>query len=55
MRTNLLVLDAQDLQAVMEREPRIAERIREVARTRLKDELVTPSGDIVTEEIEEHL
>jgi hypothetical protein len=38
---------------VMEREPRIAERIREVAHKRLKGELVTPRGDIVTEEIED--
>ncbi len=29
-RTNLLVLDAQDLHALMERDPRIAERIKEV-------------------------
>jgi voltage-gated potassium channel len=53
LRTSLLVLDAQDLHALMERDPRIAERIREVARTRLKRELVTPKGDIVTEEIED--
>src|SRR5262245_26149474 len=37
VRTNLLVLDAQDLHAVMERDPRVAERVREVARTRLKN------------------
>jgi voltage-gated potassium channel len=53
VRTSLLVLDALDLRAVMERDPRIAERIHEVARTRLKGELVTPHGDIVTEEIED--
>ena len=52
-RTSLLVLDAQDLHALMQRDPRIAERIREVARTRIKRELVTPKGDILTEEIEE--
>ena len=52
VRTSLLVLDALDLHAVMERDPRIAQRIREVARSRLKRELVTPKGDIVTEEIE---
>jgi voltage-gated potassium channel len=52
-RTRLLVLDAQDLHALMERDNRIAERIREVARTRLKDEQLTPKGDIITEEIEE--
>ena len=38
---------------LMERDPRIAERIREVARRRIKRELVTPKGDILTEEIED--
>jgi voltage-gated potassium channel len=33
-RTSLLVLDAHDLRALMDRQPRIAERIREVARKR---------------------
>ncbi len=51
-RTNLLVLDAQDLHALMERDPRIAERINEVVESRLSRETVTPKGDIVTEEIE---
>jgi voltage-gated potassium channel len=52
-RTSLLVLDAQDLHALMQRDPRIAERIRQVARSRIKRELVTPQGDLLTEEIEE--
>ena len=52
-RTRLLVLDAQDLHALMERDPRIAERIREVANGRIKRELVTPKGDLITEEIED--
>ena len=52
-RTRLLVLDAQDLHALMERDPRIAERIREVANGRIKRELVTPRGDLITEEIED--
>jgi voltage-gated potassium channel len=52
-RTSLLVLDAQDLHALMQRDSRIAERIRQVARSRIKRELVTPQGDILTEEIEE--
>ena len=34
-RTSLLVLDAADLHALMERDPRIAERVREAARGRL--------------------
>jgi len=37
----------------MEREPRIAEHIREVARTRLGKEAVTRKGDLVVEELEE--
>jgi voltage-gated potassium channel len=52
-RTSLLVLDAHDLHALMEREPRIAERIREVVRSRIGRDIVTPRGDIVLEEIED--
>jgi voltage-gated potassium channel len=52
-RTSLLVLDAHDLHVLMDREPRIAERIREVARTRLGAEVVTRKGDLVVEELEE--
>ena len=51
-RTNLLVLDAQDLHALMERDPRIAERIKEVVETRVGRDMVSPKGDIVAEEIE---
>ena len=50
-RVNLLILDAQDLHALMERDPRIAERIHATARTRLGHGLVTPKGDIVTDEL----
>jgi voltage-gated potassium channel len=52
-RTSLLVLDASDLHALMDRDHRIAERVRAMARGRLKHDLVTPKGDIVTEEIED--
>lgn len=52
-RVSLLVLDARDLHALMERDARIASHIREVVRGRLGRDLVTPSGDIVTEEIED--
>lgn len=52
-RTSLLVLDASDMHALMERDPRIGERLRDIARTRLKRELITPKGDLVTEEVEE--
>jgi voltage-gated potassium channel len=51
LRTSLLVLDAQDLHALMERDHHIADGIREVARSRIKHEIVTPQGDIVSEEI----
>ena len=52
-RANLLVLDGHDLHALMEREPRVAARMREVVRAKLGRELVSERGDIVTEEIEE--
>jgi voltage-gated potassium channel len=51
-RTSLLVLDAEDLRALMEREPRIAERVNESMRVRGGHESVTPKGDILAEEIE---
>jgi len=38
---------------LMEREPRIAERIHEVARSRLGRDIVTPKGDLVIEELED--
>jgi voltage-gated potassium channel len=52
-RTSLLVLDAHDLHVLMEREARIAEHIREVARSRLGGDVVTRKGDLVVEELEE--
>jgi len=51
-RTSLLVLDAEDMHALMEREPRIAERIGESVRSRMGGETITAKGDIVTEELE---
>lgn len=53
-RTSLLVLASHDLHALMEREPRVAERIREVARHRLGREVISSRGDIITEELEEN-
>jgi hypothetical protein len=47
------VLDARDPHVLMEREPRIAEHIREVARTRLGGEAITRKGDLVVKELEE--
>jgi voltage-gated potassium channel len=52
-RSNLLVLDAHDLHALMDREAHIAERILEVAKSRVGHEILTPRGDLITEELEE--
>ena len=49
-RTSLLVLDAQDLHALMSREPKLAERVHDVVRTRI-GEPVTPKGDIAPGEV----
>jgi len=51
-RTNLLVLAAQDLHALMSRDPRIAKRIDDVVQKRVGREVVGAKGDIVREEIE---
>src|SRR5262249_10921749 len=50
-RVRLLVLNAHDLHALMSRSPVIAAHIRKVARERLSRELVSTTGDLVTEEI----
>src|ERR1700757_1079631 len=47
MGTSLLVLDARDLHVLMEREPRIAEHIREVARSPLGGGVVTRHSALV--------
>jgi voltage-gated potassium channel len=52
MRTSLLVLDAQDLHALMRRDGRVAARIKDVVAKRVGHEVLGPKGDIVTEEIE---
>ncbi len=52
-RCNLLVLDARDLHDLMEKDARIAERIREVAKSRAGHAIVTPKGDLVAEELED--
>lgn len=49
-RTGLLVLDAKDLHALMERQPTIAQR-RETMKTRLGSDVVAAHGDLVVEEI----
>jgi voltage-gated potassium channel len=52
-RTSLLVLDASDLRALMERQPTIAERLRETIRKRLGTDVIAAGGDLVVEEIED--
>lgn len=52
-RTSLLVLDAKDLHALMERQPTIAERLRETIRARLGSDVVAPHGDLIVEEIDD--
>jgi voltage-gated potassium channel len=52
-RVRLLVLNAHDLHALMSRSPIIAAHIRKVARERLSREMVSETGDLVTEEIVE--
>jgi voltage-gated potassium channel len=47
----LLVLDAADLHHLMDRSPRMAERIREVAAERVGREALEEHGDIATEEL----
>jgi voltage-gated potassium channel len=52
-RCQLLVLDAADLRMLMQRDQRIAQRMREVTRDRLGRELLTKDGDLVAEELDE--
>ena len=51
--TCLLALDASDLHSLMDREPQIATRIWDAARTRLGDEFETMAGDLVSAELAE--
>jgi len=51
VRSNLLVLAAQDLHALMQRDARIAQRIKDVVEKRVGRQVVSPKGDIVTEEV----
>jgi voltage-gated potassium channel len=48
-RTNLLALEAHDFHALMERQPRIAEHIREVAHSRIG--ALSPKGDLAADEL----
>ncbi len=50
-RCRLLVLDAEDLHALMKKRPVIARHVEDMARKRTTNEAVTPRGDIAEEEI----
>lgn len=50
--TRLLALDAADLHSLMDREPELADRIREVARAKLGREFEAAQGDLVSEEFD---
>ena len=50
-RTSLLVLDARDVHILMDHEPEIATRIRDIARNRLGPDSVVDKGDLTVEEI----
>ena len=52
-RANLLILDAQDLHILMERDPRIAERIHATAGSRLGHGVITPKGDMFVDELDD--
>ncbi|MEJ1161017.1 cyclic nucleotide-gated ion channel [Prosthecomicrobium sp. N25] len=49
----LLLLDAEDLHHLMNRKPGIAAHIRQVARSRIEREALTPRGDITQDELHE--
>jgi len=48
---NLLVLDAADLQSLMDRKPELEKQLRKMAQDRLGGDSVTPQGDISREEL----
>jgi voltage-gated potassium channel len=52
-RTSLLVLDAHEFHALMDRDPRLSRNVQDVVRSRLGREIVSPHGDIITEEVED--
>jgi voltage-gated potassium channel len=49
--TSLLILDASDLELLMESNPRIAARVHEVARERLGTDLMAADGDLSSNEL----
>jgi voltage-gated potassium channel len=53
--TRLLVLDASDLRSLMDREPQIAARVWDAARTKLGDKFEALAGDLVPAELLERV
>src|SRR5215470_10840546 len=52
-RSHLLVLEAQDFRALLQRQPQIAKRFNDVVRDRVGRELLSVHGDLITEELED--
>jgi voltage-gated potassium channel len=50
-RTSLLVLDARDLHALMQRQPMVAQRLQDTVKARIGDGLISAGGDMLTDEI----
>jgi voltage-gated potassium channel len=50
--TSLMLLDAHDMHALMQRDERLAKRVHEEVARRVGPQAVSPRGDIITEEIE---
>ena len=53
--TRLLALDASDLRSLMDREPQIAARVWDAARTKLGDRFEALAGDLVPAELSERV
>ncbi|MBK9081792.1 MAG: ion transporter [Rhizobiales bacterium] len=52
-QTKLLVLDAMDLQTLMDRNPDLGRHIEEIVRARMGDDVARTAGDMIPEEFEE--
>ena len=52
-RTSLLALDARDVHVLMEREPKIAARVHQMAREHRSQHQIEIAGDMLVEELEE--
>ena len=50
-RTSLLVLDARDLHALMQRQPTVAQRLQDTVKTRIGEGLISTEDDMIADEI----